>query len=84
MGINCNRRSSMIKVSVRTVDGGLQEFDEPNSIFARLAALRHDGYVGKKLIHKLLTDDWGPPPVGVRIWGKLENGTSVDEYIPYE
>jgi hypothetical protein len=57
----------MLKVSVRTVDGGLQEFDEPDSIFEKLSALRHDGYAGKKLIHTLLTDDWGPPPVGVRI-----------------
>ena len=74
----------MLKVSVSTVDGGLQEFNEPDSIIAKLSALRRDGYVGKELVHALLTDDWGPPPVGVRIRGKLEDGTCIDEYIPYE
>jgi len=74
----------MLKVSVSTVDGGLQEFNEPDSIITKLSALRHDGYEGKQLVHELLTDDWGPPPVGVRIRGKLKDGTCIDEYIPYK
>jgi len=74
----------MLKVSVSTVDSGLREFNEPDSIIAKLSALRRDGYAGRELVHALLTDDWGLTPVGVRIRGKLEDGTCIDEYIPYE
>jgi hypothetical protein len=42
-------------------------------------ALAADGFKGKALIHALLGDDWGPPPLFVRI---LENGEEVAR-IPY-
>lgn len=74
----------MITVKIPTVDGGLMEFTESDSIVARLTSLRADGYEGKELIHALLTDDWGPPPRGVQLEGRLEDGTRVDEYIPYQ
>lgn len=74
----------MLHVSIPTVDGGLQEFSEPDSIITRLAILRRNGYEGKELVHELLTDDWAAPPVGVRITGTLEDGTRVNEYVPYK
>jgi len=73
----------VITVSVYTVDGGLQEWKESDSLYTKLLSLRRNGCVGKALIHSLLTDDWGSPPAGVRIHGKLEDGTHVDEYLPY-
>lgn len=74
----------MIKISVPTVDGGLLEFNKSDSIIDRLSTLRRSGYVGKELIHALITDDWGPPPVGISICGTLKDGTRVDEYIAYK
>jgi len=74
----------MLKVSIPLVNGDLQEFDQPDSIMSRLSSLRRDSYEGKALVHALLTDDWGPPPRSVRIRGTLEDGTMVDEYIPYQ
>ncbi len=74
----------MLEVSLFTVDGGLQEFNAKNSIIAKLSALRRDDCKGKELIHALFTDDWGAPLVGVKIRGTLDDGTLVDEYIPYE
>lgn len=73
----------MLKVSASLVNGGLQESDEADSIIEQLSSLRREGYEGRALVNELITDDWGAPPVGVRITGTLEDGTIVDEYIPY-
>ena len=73
----------MIKVSISFVDGGAQDWTEPDSIYSRYLSLRRSGYEGKVLVDELLTDDWGPPPVGVQLSGTLGDGTAVNEYIPY-
>ena len=73
----------MINVTVRFVDGGLQEFEENDHFLAQLNALQNEGYKGKQLINKLITDDWGPPPVLIEIKGKKADGTSVDLKILY-
>ena len=75
----------MIKVIIRTVDGGLQEYEEPGSrLIQKLIALQNDGYKGKQLIDLLVSDDWGPPPLTVEIKGKSEDGVKVNVTIPYE
>jgi hypothetical protein len=73
----------MIKISVPGVDGSSQDWTETDGVYSRYLKLRSSGYKGKSLVHELLTDDWGAPPVGVRLTGTLEDGTPVDEYIPY-
>jgi hypothetical protein len=73
----------MIKVSVPRVDGSLQDWTEPDSLYARLVSLRNDGYSGKQLADELLGDDWGCPPSGIRLTGTLDDGTEIDDYIPY-
>lgn len=74
----------MVKVTVYFVDGSLQDFDEPSSIIDQLEELRDEGLTGKRLIHALFTDDWGPPPSGITITGTLDDGSSVNESIPYD
>ena len=70
-----------IKVTVSTVDGGLMEWNEDTSIVSRLNRLRNDGYQGRALVDALITDDWGPPPSHVRLSGKLDDGTIVNDVI---
>ena len=74
----------MIQVSISLVDGGLQEFEESDSFVLRLDQLRSQGYEGRSLIHELITDDWGAPPVYVKISGKTSKGQEVNEHIPYQ
>lgn len=74
----------MLKVSIQTVDGGLQEWNEDDSLYDKLLRLRRDGYSGKQLIDELLTDDWGPPPSVVVIRGSLRDGTPIDESVTYD
>lgn len=75
----------MTKVIIRTVDGGLQEYEDPgSSLVQKLIALQNEGYNGKQLIDLLISDDWGPPPLTVEIKGKSVDGAKVNVVIPYE
>lgn len=75
----------MAKVIIRTVDGGLQEYEDPGSkLIQKLIALQKDGHKGKQLINLLISDDWGPPPLTVEIEGKSKDGAKVNVTIPYE
>lgn len=74
----------MIRITIRFVDGGLQEFTESSDFLYRLTKLQDQGYEGKELINNLITDDWGPPPLSVQINGKNPNGSKIDLLIPYK
>jgi hypothetical protein len=73
----------MVKITIRFVDGSLDEFEESDLFLLRMNALQMHGYKGKELINELITDDWGPPPLLVEIKGIKEDGTKVDLTIPY-
>lgn len=45
----------MINVTIRFVDGSLQEFEEDDNFLAKLNALQNAGYKGKQLFNKLQT-----------------------------
>lgn len=68
----------MIQITIRFVDGSLQEFTETNEFLLRLSELKEQGYEGKGLIDRLITDDWGAPPVFVEI-----KGSEINLQIPY-
>ena len=68
----------MIQVTIRFVDGSLQEVTETKDFLLRLSELKEQGYEGKDLINRLITDDWGAPPVFVQI-----KGSGIDLQIPY-
>lgn len=75
----------MTKVIIRTVNGDLQEYEDPgSSLVQKLIALQNEGYNGKQLIDLLISDDWGPPPLTVEIKGKSVDGAKVNVVIPYE
>lgn len=73
-----------LEVTAHLVDGCLLDFDVDPDFLARLASLRGQGLEGRALIHELLTDDWGAPPVFVRIVGSGFDGNPIDITIPYE
>ena len=73
----------MIHISISLVDGSLQEFDENDSFAERLCQLKNRGLEGKSLVHELITDDWGAPPLYVKIKGKTSKGQEINEHIPY-
>lgn len=75
--------SSKISIVVSHVDGSQSDLEYPESLLGRLRELREQGFSGKRLVHELLTDDWGAPPRFVRISG-MSRGKVVDEVIPYE
>ncbi len=72
-----------IRVLIRLVDGGLQEFDESPAFLQKLRSLQSQGFTGKQLIHHLITDDWGAPPTVVEILGKDSDDKSFEIRIPY-
>ena len=57
-----------LRVSVRLVNGGAQDFDYTS---------------GRELIESWLTDDWGAPPTFLDIEAKTEDGKKVTISIPY-
>lgn len=71
-------------VEARLVDGGLLTYDTTPKLWRRLLELEAKGLAGKALIHELLPDDWGPPPVSVTISGRSDDGKKVSRYIPYD
>ena len=73
----------MVRVEVSLVHGGDQSWTEGDSLVREMEELKRSGLKGKALIHALIADDWGPPPIGVRIRGTLEDGSTVNEWIPY-
>jgi len=68
----------MIQVKIRFVDGSLQEFTETSDFLLRLAELKEQGNEGKRLIDRLITDDWGVPPTFVEI-----SNSEINLKIPY-
>lgn len=72
-----------IKVSIRLVDGRLQEFDENPAFLQKLYSLQSQGFTGKQLVHHLITDDWGSPPIVIEISGKDSDGKNIEIRIPY-
>jgi hypothetical protein len=67
-----------IKVLADLADGSQMRFTGDHYV-SKYKSLAAQGYEGKALIHALLTDDWGAPPLRVRI---QENGNEV-ALIPY-
>lgn len=74
---------SSISISVCLVDGSLAQFDADPGIIERLNELQARGLQGKKLIHELLSDDWGLPPLSIEISGHSAIGELIDIKIPY-
>lgn len=72
-----------IMITVRTVDGGMQDWLEDLQFLSRLRTLQSEGLEGKELIHALVSDDWGAPPRSVRIHGQDASGQSFSVEIPY-
>jgi hypothetical protein len=68
----------MIQVTIRFVDGSLQEFTETKDFLLRFTDLKEQGYEGKDLVNELISDDWSAPPIFVQI-----KGSGIDFQIPY-
>jgi hypothetical protein len=73
-----------VKVEVRLVDGGAQDWTFGSEFLAKLAALDAQGLTGKDLIHALLSDDWGAPPVIVTIIWTGSDGRRHVRKIEYD
>lgn len=73
-----------LEVTAHLVNGCLLDIDVEPDFLARLQSLQGQGLEGRALIHELLTDDWGAPPVFLRIVGAGLDGKSIDITIPYE
>jgi hypothetical protein len=74
---------STVMVRVHLVNGDLQEFREGGDFLRRLARLEREGLQGRALIHELITDDWGAPPVRVVLSGTDLAGAAFTRSIPY-
>lgn len=73
-----------LNAKVYLVDGGLMEIPLDDDFLVRLRRLQDAGLKGKALIHELITDDWGPPPLSVVVRGIGPDGSSVELAIPYD
>jgi len=74
----------LVTVSIRFVNGSMQEYIENDFFIGKLRKLENQGYRGKSLINILISDDWGAPPISVNIKGKLADGSVINESIRYE
>lgn len=74
-------RLENVEIVISLVDGGERRIDGQAAadILAEYHKLVTQGLEGWKLIHALLGDDWGPPPIYVRF---LVSGETVAK-IPY-
>ncbi|MBI2768352.1 MAG: hypothetical protein HYX47_01910 [Burkholderiales bacterium] len=73
-----------ITVKVYLVDGSYSESPAQASILEEHDELVRQGYGGKQLIHRLISDDWGPPPRSVVLDGVAEDGQRVEIAIHYD
>ena len=67
-----------VTVVAGLINGDSQSF-EGEHYLRTYESLVGQGYAGKQLIHKLLTDDWAAPPRLV----KIMDGEKVVATIPY-
>ncbi len=72
-----------LQLQVSLVNGDGHEFPVGEDFLLRLKELEDSGLRGKSLIHALLSDDWGAPPLFVTITGHGPDGMPVDIRIPY-
>lgn len=72
-----------LKVTAHLVSGSVLDFQVEPDFLAKLQSLQAKGLQGASLIHELITDDWGAPPVFVRIVGVAPDGRTIDITIPY-
>lgn len=72
-----------VYVSISFADGSAQEYEADRAFLSRLLRLQEQGLKGKRLVHELISDDWGPPPRSVEILGKDESGQEFKVQIPY-
>jgi hypothetical protein len=75
---------STIKVSIRLVNGSLQEFTEGPEFLHKLRSLQSQGLTGQELVDCLISDDWGAPPIVVEISWKDSDGKNYEIRIPYD
>ena len=73
----------MIHVVVRCTDNSIQEWEEGEDLVAKLESLQGQGFEGRALIDRLLTDDWAAPPLFVTLSGTVR-GASISVRIPYD
>jgi len=78
------RSMKSVRVVARLVDGGEMDWAFGPEFLTKLGALEARGLSGKGLIHELLTDDWGPPPVTVTISGTGPDGRRLKRTIAYD
>jgi len=73
--------ASMIKISASLVDGSAQDWTDSDAIYHRYIEFRDQGYEGRELVDRFLTDDWGAPPLNIELTGTLDDGTVIKEHI---
>lgn len=73
-----------LKVVARLVNGGEMDIYASADFLVRLKKLEDAGYSGKRLIHELITDDWGPPPNMIVISGTDDAGKRIHKILEYD
>jgi hypothetical protein len=69
---------------VHFVNGDVMEIPLTFGYLERVALLKDQGFEGKELVHRLLSDDWATPPATVELVGETADGAVVGLVIPYE
>jgi hypothetical protein len=72
-----------VHVSIRFVDGGLQDYQKGPDFLSKLRLLQSQGVAGRQLVHELISDEFGAPPSGVEVWGQDAGGQGFSIKIPY-
>lgn len=57
----------MVKVIAHLADGGSRESDSAEDLIQKAAQLRQQGLGDRAIIHVLITNDWGAPPIYVEL-----------------
>jgi hypothetical protein len=80
------KKVTILRLEVHLVDGSLMDIPEsnPDRFFVKLERLKAQGLEGKELVNKLITDDWGAPPISVVVKGRMEDGEVFSFTLPYD
>jgi len=66
------------------VNDTYREFEENDPDFIKhLEKLLQMGFEGKELIDTLITDDWGAPPLTVKLEGTNSKSENINLSVPY-
>ena len=66
--------SSTVQLRIGFVNGDALDLEKPWSFVGDVEAMRARGVEDWRIVHELISDDWGPPPLNIEVTGTWPDG----------